>query len=81
MKFDFAYPISHFEEGEWYQSLYEQLPSIKIVKRCDKTIIATQDGNRYFRMRIRKGWNDCEYAFPYTSSKDKAYWATLKENR
>ena len=77
MNFPWAYTPSLFKEGEWYESCNEFLPAVKIIKRCNKTIVVS-DGIHSWRMRTRKGWNDCEYAFHYTSSKSNAYWATLK---
>ena len=77
MNFPWAYPVAHFEEGKCYESCDPNRLPMKVIKRCNKTIVVAI-GNYVYRMKIRKAWNDIEYAFYYMSSKEEAYWATLK---
>lgn len=77
MKFNWAYPIAHFEEGKWYESRNPSLPCMKVIKRTDKAVTMS-DETHIYKMKIRKAWNDIEYVFHYTSSKENAYYATLE---
>ena len=80
MKFAWAYPPAKFEEGKWYGSRNDRFRPMKVVKRNEKTIVMS-DGRNTYRMKIRKGWNEHEYAFYYMWSEEDAYWATLASTR